>query len=338
MPNITMPQHLTAKSESRFLIIGQGKLGGLVTKALADLEYQVTGVARQPRQTYDLPDGVDFIQADARALLAEQIAGTTHIAIILTADAYTPEGYQDTYLAVCEHLVTLANTSEALTQLQRIVFISSTGVYGQDSGEWVDVHTPPLAPNRPRLEMILAAEACLQDGFGECCSIIRASGIYGKERQGRIQAAQKQLDEQYTQSHSHSALRSSVGAAPDKHWTNRIMDSDLLNVIVQVLTAEHALPLYLATDYCPVTSTEMSDWLCATLAQQQASLQNASMQQNKNCEFSDEAQSLASNKQNEPKVTGKRLHSNIPRAWLAYPDWQVGYEAILSYNEQKASQ
>jgi len=32
-------------------------------------------------------------------------------------------------------------------------------------------------------------------------------------------------------------------------------------------------------------------------------------------------------------MTGKRLHSNIPLAWLTYPDWQMGYEDILRHQD-----
>ena len=34
------------------------------------------------------------------------------------------------------------------------------------------------------------------------------------------------------------------------------------------------------------------------------------------------------------RLRGKRLHSNIPLAWLNYPDWQVGYGDILRHQEQ----
>ena len=41
------------------------------------------------------------------------------------------------------------------------------------------------------------------------------------------------------------------------HWSNRIMDSDLVNIIVNVLTIAAPKPLYIATDYAPVTTLSL---------------------------------------------------------------------------------
>ncbi|WP_199507690.1 MULTISPECIES: SDR family oxidoreductase [unclassified Psychrobacter] len=279
-------------TEARWLIIGQGAIGLEVTNQLAADGHPVTGLARRERNTYDLAANADFMQHDARTLTAEQLAPFSHIAIIVTPDAYSESGYQDSYLAIAEHLATLA---AQLPKLQRMVFISSTGVYGQDSGEWIDKDTVPTTPTRAASQVIYQAEQVLQSAFAARLSIIRPSGIYGKTRLMRLRQAEK----------------GSAASIDDPHWTNRIMDSDLVQIIVNVLTMETPEPLYIATDYAPVTTQDLMRWLSEQLDTDMPSVNRAGA------------------------VTGKRLHSNIPLTWLRYPDWQMGYQAILaSYQQQ----
>ncbi|HCI30532.1 MAG TPA: NAD(P)-dependent oxidoreductase, partial [Psychrobacter sp.] len=123
------------------LIIGQGDIGLPVTNKLAQDGFSVTGLARSERHHYALVDSANFLQADALTLTTEQLQSFTHIAIIVTPDEYSTSGYHDSYLAISQHLATL---SANLANLERVVFISSTGVYGQDNGEWIDEHTEPM--------------------------------------------------------------------------------------------------------------------------------------------------------------------------------------------------
>ena len=276
-------------STQNLLIIGQGDIGLPVTNELAKNNECVTGLARGERHQYDLSDKAMFIQADAATLTAEQLQGFTHIAIIVTPDEYSTSGYHNSYLAINQHLVQL---SETLTELERLVFISSTGVYGQDNGEWIDEHTVPMTPERDASKVILQAEQVLQQGFGNKAIIIRPSGIYGRARLMRLRKAKEPQKEP-------------IAA---EHWSNRIMDRDLVTIITNVLTCDVPKPVYLATDYRPVTTFELTTWLSKQVDEIPPTIDKT-----------------------KTAVTGKRLHSNIPLAWLDYPDWQVGYRDILRH-------
>ncbi|AMT97840.1 MULTISPECIES: SDR family oxidoreductase [Psychrobacter] len=276
-------------STQKFLIIGQGDIGLPVTNKLAQNNKSVTGLARGERHRYDLSDKAMFMQADASTITAEQLQGFTHIAVIVTPDEYSTSSYHRSYLAINQHL---AQLSEKLTELERIVFISSTGVYGQDNGEWIDEHTVPLTPKRDASKVILQAEQVLQQGFGDKAIIIRPSGIYGRARLMRLRKAKESQKEP-------------VAA---EHWSNRIMDRDLVNIIANVLMCDAPRPIYLATDYLPVTTFELTTWLSKQVDEIPPTID-----------------------QTKTAVTGKRLHSNIPLAWLDYPDWQVGYRDILHH-------
>ena len=273
----------------KLLIVGQGDIGLPVTNKLAKNDLNVTGLARSARQQYALDDKAAFMQADAVTLSTEHLKDFTHIAIIVTPDEYSASGYQNSYLAINQHFAKLASQ---LTKLERIVFISSTGVYGQDDGEWIDADTIPLMPERDASKVILQAEQALQNGFGDKAIVIRPSGIYGRERLMRVRKVKEQQKE-------------SIAIA---HWSNRIMDRDLVNIIANVLICDAPKPIYLATDYAPVTTFELTTWLSEALGETPPII--------------DSTKTVA---------TGKRLHSNIPLAWLDYPDWQVGYRDILHH-------
>ncbi|WP_296403948.1 SDR family oxidoreductase [Psychrobacter sp.] len=276
--------------EDAYLVIGQGDIGLEVTNSLAKSQKKVTGLARGDRQCYDLQHGSEFLQADALKLSADQVKTFTHIAIIVTPDNYDAPNYKNTYLGIAQHF---AKLEPQLPHLKQVVFISSTGVYGQDNGEWIDETVTPKLPEREASQYILQAEQVLQHAFSARAVIIRPSGIYGKKRLMRVRKA-KEVDKE---------------PMPNCSWTNRIMDSDLVNIIAQVLTSPQSdklKPVYLATDYQPVTSLELSTWLAAQL--------NSSTP-------------IAHN--DDHTMTGKRLHSNIPRDWLQFPDWKSGYQYIL---------
>lgn len=276
-------------STQKWLIIGQGDIGLPVTNMLAQNAGSVTGLARHLREHYDLDPQANFLQADALTLRAEQLQRFTRIAVIVTPDEYSSAGYQHSYLGICQHLAAL---SDDLPNLERIVFISSTGVYGQDGGEWIDEDTAPVPPKREGSQYILNAEKTLQASFGDKAVIIRPSGIYGRARLMRLR-------------HAKESPKAPMAASA---WSNRIMDRDLVRVIVNVLTLDAPKPLYIATDYLPVTSFELTTWLSAQVGEALPEIDDT-----------------------KTMVTGKRLHSNIPLAWLDYPDWQAGYRDILTH-------
>ncbi len=276
----------------QWLIIGQGDIGLPVTNLLAQKGLAVVGLARSDRSHYGLNDKAKFMQADALKLSSEQLQDFTGIAIIVTPDEYSTSGYNDSYLAICQHIAELA---DKLNTLERIVFISSTGVYGQNNGEWVDEYTVPITPNREASKVILQAEQALQQGFGDKAIIIRPSGIYGRERLMRLRKAREEKKDPIARD----------------DWSNRIMDSDLVTIIAKVLTIETPKPLYIATDYSTVTTFELTTWLSQQVGTTLPEIDKA-----------------------KTSMTGKRLHSNIPLVWLEFPDWKAGYYDILQQQDE----
>ena len=82
----------------------------------------------------------------------------------------------------------LRNVLAALdaSHLQRIVFVSSSAVYGEHRGGWVDEDTPP-APQGFNGRILLEAEALLA-ARPESATALRLAGLYGP---GRLQLIER---------------------------------------------------------------------------------------------------------------------------------------------------
>jgi nucleoside-diphosphate-sugar epimerase len=122
---------------------------------------------------------------------------------------------------------------------QRLVYISTTGVYGDCHGEQID-ETRPVHPQTPRAARRVDAERVLREWgrhTGVNVSILRAPGIYARERLP-IERLQKGLpalilaDDVFT-NHIHAddlaaaALRAATRGRPNRVY-NAVDDSELL--------------------------------------------------------------------------------------------------------------
>ncbi|CAN5317125.1 SDR family oxidoreductase [soil metagenome] len=74
----------------------------------------------------------------------------------------------------------LKNVLTALPATNRLIYVSSTGVYGQAAGEWVD-ETAPSVPLEASGQVVLEAETLLKSIRPDAI-ILRFAGIYGPNR------------------------------------------------------------------------------------------------------------------------------------------------------------
>lgn len=80
------------------------------------------------------------------------------------------------------HLLAALSKSKSLPR--RLIYVSTTGVYGDCAGAWID-ETRPLNPESSRAARRVDAEQVLRDWgarAGVCISILRAPGIYAADR------------------------------------------------------------------------------------------------------------------------------------------------------------
>ena len=156
-----------AAAARHLVIAGLGYAGTEVAREAAAAGWRVTGTARDPDAARP-PPGVEVVGFDAAG---PAIASATHL---LVTAAPGPAG--DPVLA------THAASVEAAVGLAWVGYLSTTGVYGDRGGAWVDEATTP-APTQDRTRRRVAAE----QGWAALAAriavdIFRVGGIYGPGR------------------------------------------------------------------------------------------------------------------------------------------------------------
>jgi nucleoside-diphosphate-sugar epimerase len=240
-------------SKPSLLVIGCGDLGSAVAKHFAAADWQVWGVRRQPQP---LP-GVTMLSADvtqSASLQSLTPLAPTLVLIVLAPGAYTDDHYRKVYVEG------LANCLHALnrSKLRRIIWVSSTSVFQQDDGQWLDESSTTL-PTSFSGQRLREAEALL-GAAGIAHTIVRFGGIYGRGRERLM----RQL---------RAGLRS---PSTPPRYSNRIHRDDAIGILQFLLEqAADDMPLenlYLAVDTEPALIAEAERWLCAQIGIDYAAL------------------------------------------------------------------
>ncbi len=128
----------------------------------------------------------------------------------------------------------------------RFLLVSSTSVYGQDAGEWVD-ETTPVDPPTASSRRIVEAENLVLEGPRD--AVVRASGIYGPGRTGLLDRVQ----------------RGEARLPQSPIYTNRIHRDDLAGALEFLLARPELGGCFVATDTEPVELGQLLAWLAARL-------------------------------------------------------------------------
>lgn len=155
--------------------------------------------------------------------------------------------YRDAYVETLGAL--LASVGETHAEHPFLVFSSSTSVYAQDGGEWVD-EASPTEPSGYRGRVQLEAEALVRSWPGARCSL-RLGGIYGP---GRLRLAARVREGE---------------AVASAAYTNRIHRDDaagaLAHLVERYLVGGHVPPTLLGVDDEPAPRSEVVAWLAERL-------------------------------------------------------------------------
>lgn len=195
----------------RILIAGFGDIATRIARELGG-GCELYGLIRNPTRASALRDlGVVPVSGDLdRSRSLYRIAGLADIVIHLAPPPAT--GVSDSRT---KNLLAALGKSSILPQ--RLVYISTTGVYGDRGGEWVS-ETTPTRPGTARARRRCDAERqlrcfCRRNRISLC--ILRVPGIYGDGRLplARLQAGTPVLDD------------------PDDVYTNHIHAEDLARAV-----------------------------------------------------------------------------------------------------------
>jgi nucleoside-diphosphate-sugar epimerase len=170
--------------------------------------------------------------------------------IAVAADSPTEEAYRSAYVQG------LANVLDAVERdgvtPERMLFVSSTAVYGDAGGGWVDEGTT-AAPRGFSGQVLLEAEELLHAriaGTGTEAAALRLGGIYGPGRTRLI-----------------DQVRSGSAVIPeDLRYTNRIHRDDAAAAIVHLATMPSApAPIYIGVDDDPADLGAVLRFLAAEM-------------------------------------------------------------------------
>lgn len=203
------------------LVFGCGYLGRRVAARWHAAGRRVSAVTR--RNAAELRAlGLDPVVADVTdpaTLTALPRAGTVLYAVGM--DRAAGKSMRDVYVGG------LGNVLSALPAGGRLIYVSSTGVYGQTDGGWVD-EASATAPVEESGRVVLEAEALLRERRPDAV-ILRFAGLYGPDRLLRKQPiirgeplvgdADKWLNLIHVEDGADAVLATEAHAAPGATYT-----------------------------------------------------------------------------------------------------------------------
>ena len=230
--------------QTRVVIVGCGDIGSRVAILLHQQGWLVHGLRRN---TARLPAGIlpiaaDLNQPECPSDWPQQ--PIDYVVYAMAAQSMSEAGYQQSYVQGQRHMYSwLAQQQQ---QPKRVIFVSSTSVYGQNDDSWIDEQSS-TEPKRWSGKIMLEAEQCALNS-GHPATAVRLSGIYGPGRNMLIE----RVGEGYHAPHLHS-------------YTNRIHADDAAGLIATILQADAqgqaVEPVYLGVDNEPVEQAEVVAWL-----------------------------------------------------------------------------
>ena len=266
--------------------------GDLATRALPSLSEitHVIGVSRHPER---LPDTLrncvygDYGSLEGLAKAAE--IKPDYLIFTPVPASRDVEGYQQGYAKAAENIA----GSGLLSNARRAIFVSSTRVYAERSGDWVDEESP-LVVGDPFVDALLSGEVRFRRYAAT--TVVRPSGLYDGANPIMLRPILE-------------GLSSRIGSG----FTNRIHRDDAASVIAELIKRDlqgQRMPATLnLNDNTPVTTGELEAWCFQELG----------------CE-------PVGQRDNQPRANRRVSNAKLQALGfsLRYPSFREGYKEALS--------
>lgn len=229
---------------AKILIIGCGAIGSELAGVLSRQGHQVTGLKRKPPVSES--SCINYVAADISSVedLHMLDSDFTQVFFIVSPDGRNEQSYRSVYE------IGLKNLLERLPMANWFL-VSSTSVYGQTQGEWVDEDSI-TEPDNIASQLIRQAEQTLM-AFNQANIVVRFSGIYGPGREYLLRLALQIPEIQQT----------------PPYFTNRIHQRDCVGVLgfllEQRLAGKALAQCYVASDDDSAPTWEVMSWLADQL-------------------------------------------------------------------------
>lgn len=275
---------------SRVLIAGCGYVGSALGSHLAHQGHHVVGLCRSAQA---LPAGItpftaDITDSDALSKLPQDLEWVVYT---VGASAFNEASYGTAYVQGAEALISALRNSGS--PVQRVVFASSTAVYGQQNGEWVDEESPANATHFSGSLMKEAEDTFLHSGFS--ATVLRLGGIYGPGRTRLIDTVRD------------GTARLQPGPSRYLNLNHR---DDCVGAITHLLELENPAPIYLGCDGHPENRNIILQWIANQLS----------------VTLTTEEKTTPSQRGNRRCDSGKLVNSGYQ---FKFPSYQEGYMPLL---------
>ncbi len=282
----------------RVLIAGCGDIGGALGATLALEGHTVWGLRRRVEA---LPKTLRPLQADLAEPLPAELLSIPFDTVYYTAAASerSDAGYQEAYVQGVRHLINALQNNPAV---KRLIFVSSTSVYAQTTGERVDEDSPTIT-HHLSCQRKQEAEALIHQSPWES-TCLRFGGIYGP---ARTRLARRVLEG--------GAQLKSPASNGLPFYTNRIHRDDCVAALAFLLQVPSLPSLLLGVDDAPAPWNEVITWMADTCGLPPPSVVAPS-----------------------PSATNKLCDNQRLKAQgfaLQYPSWREGYGPILASLQKK---
>jgi nucleoside-diphosphate-sugar epimerase len=160
------------------LVVGCGFLGLRAAKLWKNQGDKVYAVTRSEHRAETFRKlGLHPIVADVTKPETLQLPQTDTVLLAVGMDRTAYSDIRMVYVDGLKNVLSALDDS-----VKQLIYISSTGVYGNFDGEWVSEDSP-TEPSREGGHACLAAEELIKDSrFADRATILRFAGIYGPDR------------------------------------------------------------------------------------------------------------------------------------------------------------
>jgi nucleoside-diphosphate-sugar epimerase len=230
---------------AKVLIAGCGYLGNALGSALLCDAHEVWGLKRRP---VGLALGIRPVEADLglAATLRELPTGLDFVFYMVSPGGSDDALYRAAYVEGLRHFLEALEAGRE--RPRRLFFVSSTAVYAQQDGEWVD-ETSPTEPRHFSGRRLLEGERLLLES-PFAATVVRLGGIYGPRRARLVERVR---------------TGSAVYRRKPPQYTNRIHRDDCVGALRHLMGLEAPERLYLGVDCEPAAEASVLGWLAGAL-------------------------------------------------------------------------
>ena len=285
-------------------ILGCGYVGIELGRQLSASGHEAVGVRRSDEGIEAIEAaGVDAVQADITD--ADELSVVPDVDAIVFAASSGGRGadaarqiYVDGLHRAIESFGTRENPPD------RLIYTSSTGVYGDHGGDWVD-ETTPLDPTTEKTRVLAEAERIATEvaaEYGIDGTVARYAGLYGPERYRLDRYIEGPVTEGYL---------------------NMVHREDAAGAVAHILRTRPAADTFVVVDDEPVSKWEFADWLAAECGRDEPPKRTKAER------LDDPGLSEAARRR---ILTSKRCSNELLRSSgyeFAYPTYREGYRAAI---------